>query len=707
MIKFLFITLSFLNVYSNGELTGTVVDNDGEPIINVLVYIKNTNTSTYTDSLGNFCLNIVEANKNDTLGFSALGYESKELPILSSQMQKIILKEKDIQIKEISVRSDRYARIGGYAAQKIDIKPFEVYTSPTAFGDILGVLKLSPGAQSPGNDGRLYVRGGTSEESQVFVDNMMIYNPYTLSQKNVPVRSRFSPNMYEGTSLLAGGYGSDYGQALSGILSLNTKNTLEPRLDISVTSTGISSALIKSKRKSQFYSALTYTNMYPYGQLFEDVYDWNEYYTNITGDFFAIFNPTKKINIKTQLSFSKSSVDYSYDKIDNIVINNDFSETYAWGQATLNYRLNSNVNIFYGSNFVINSFNGTDLNFKGDSVETDVCFNHNKMSLEIDNGNISYKIGVEGLYTLFDESYYLDTIFNSDIDNWLLSNFYEVEFTNNYKTNIIIGARVEYSSVLDRYNIAPRLYVSHRFNENSIISFTAGKYFQNPDNVYLKYNKNINWLNSNNVTLSYVYAKKQGKLQVDGYYKKYSNLITYKEENLYYTNISNNGNGYAYGLDIFWKGRMKLLEYWFSYSYINSERLYKSYENERTPDLISDNLLKIDLKYWLGFAKSLLGVGYFFDTGHFSDVRIMNEDILMKTPERNSLTLNISFLPFRNTIIHFSCQNVLGANNIYGYTGSYLTDSYKEVTTPSKRFYYLGLFLTFSDSKTINQLNKL
>jgi hypothetical protein len=118
-------------------------------------------------------------------------------------------------------------------------------------------------------------------------------------------------------------------------------------------------------------------------------------------------------------------------------------------------------------------------------------------------------------------------------------------------------------------------------------------------------------------------------------------------------------------------------------------------------------LLKIDLKYWLGFAKSLLGVGYFFDTGHFSDVRIMNEDILMKTPERNSLTLNISFLPFRNTIIHFSCQNVLGANNIYGYTGSYLTDSYKEVTTPSKRFYYLGLFLTFSDSKTINQLNKL
>jgi signal peptidase I len=293
------------------------------------------------------------------------------------------------------------------------------------------------------------------------------------------------------------------------------------------------------------------------------------------------------------------------------------------------------------------------------------------------------------------------------MDNLLGSNFYKFEYLPFDNVSISLGLRYEYSSVIKDYNIAPRFYASYKFKGNHILSFTAGTYYQNPANDYLILNKDLDFTKSDNVTLSYAYAKKQSKLQIDTYYKLYGDLITYKEGEMYYENIGNNGYGYAYGVDFFWKGYVKMLEYWVSYSYIDSKRKYQAYVNERMPDMISNNLLKFDLKYWYNPIRTMISVGYYIDSGSYGEVKIYGEKVIMKTPYRNSLTLNLSYLPFNNMVIHLACQNILGFNNIYGYTGSSFSEKYKPITALSKQFFYLGVFLTLSPSKNKNQLENL
>lgn len=707
MTNALFLLLSLLLMHSGINLSGIVVNNEGIPIDNVRVSVKGQNTKTYSDNKGAYSMSDPENQDSTILCFSAIGYEQTELVVKPGEVQRVTLTEESVNIEEVVVRSDRHGNINNYASQKVEINSFEVYTSPTAFGDMLGVLKIIPSAQSPGNDGRLYIRGGSSDESKTFVDGMMVYNPYTLSQKNVSVRGRFSPNMFQGIALQAGGYGSEYGQALSGLLSLNTKDKLDRQINLYLSSTGVDGAIVCSTKHSQVYMGLAYTDMQPYGRIFKDDYHWNKYYEDISGNFLGIFNLSKKLKVKTQFSFSKSSVDYAYRDIDSIIFNNDISETYVYGQTTWNYAISKNSKLFFGSNLTIDHFQGTDVNLQGDSVQTNVLFNHNKIFFEHKKGRFTYTVGIEAFHSKFDQNYVFVNTYDSDITDLLISNFYQVAFNPIDKTCLSLGLRAEHASYIDKYNLAPRLYASHKLNDNHILSFSAGTYFQNPGNDYLKLNKALDFIRSDNMTLTYAYAKSRSKIQVDTYYKQYRKLITYDEGTFFHTNLNNNGNGYAYGVDVFMKGNVSMLEYWLSYSYIDSKKLHQSFSQSRMPDLISGHLFKFDLKYWLSPIRSLLGAGYHIESGSYGDVMINGRRTLMKTPFRNSLVLNLSYLPFNNTIIHFSCQNVLGSNNIYGYTGSTYQNKYRAETTPSKRFFYLTLLLTFNASKINDQLNSL
>ncbi len=57
------------------------------------------------------------------------------------------------------------------------------------------------------------------------------------------------------------------------------------------------------------------------------------------------------------------------------------------------------------------------------------------------------------------------------------------------------------------------------------------------------------------------------------------------------------------------------------------------------------------------------------------------------------------------TVFVFSITNVLGSNNIYGYSYSYNGKNRQPVLPPSKRFYYLGCFLSFGIDRTQDAIN--
>lgn len=86
---FFLLTLFFVGIGSmiaQNQVRGTVVDNDGEPIIGATIQIKGTSQGTVTNLDGSFTLS---APAGSTLIISYVGYTTQELPI-SSNMRVIL-----------------------------------------------------------------------------------------------------------------------------------------------------------------------------------------------------------------------------------------------------------------------------------------------------------------------------------------------------------------------------------------------------------------------------------------------------------------------------------------------------------------------------------------------------------------------------------------------------------------------------------------
>jgi len=82
------------------------------------------------------------------------------------------------------------------------------------------------------------------------------------------------------------------------------------------------------------------------------------------------------------------------------------------------------------------------------------------------------------------------------------------------------------------------------------------------------------------------------------------------------------------------------------------------------------------------------------------------------TKAYNDISLNWSYLINQQTILFFSVSNILGFNNIYSYdyaTARNNLGTYDRapVIPSSKRFFMAGLFITISNNKKLNQLDKL
>lgn len=81
------------------KIVGTVVDNDGEPIIGANIVVKGTGNGTITDLSGNFT---IMANVGATLEISFVGYETQVVKATASKM-KIVLKDDSKAIDEVVV----------------------------------------------------------------------------------------------------------------------------------------------------------------------------------------------------------------------------------------------------------------------------------------------------------------------------------------------------------------------------------------------------------------------------------------------------------------------------------------------------------------------------------------------------------------------------------------------------------------------------
>ncbi len=164
----------------SGQITGTVSDSNGYPLIGVNVVEKGaTHNGTITDTDGKFSLNTLSTNA--TLVFSYIGYKTAEIPLNGKKSIAVTLHEDSEALDEVVIigyGAVRKADLAGSVAV-MDGKTFKdqpiTQVSDALQGRVAGVNVVSDGI--PGGSVKIRVRGtnsiNKSNEPLYVVDGMV------------------------------------------------------------------------------------------------------------------------------------------------------------------------------------------------------------------------------------------------------------------------------------------------------------------------------------------------------------------------------------------------------------------------------------------------------------------------------------------------------------------------------------------------------
>ncbi|MDR2065633.1 MAG: TonB-dependent receptor [Prevotellaceae bacterium] len=715
MKYYLFIFLLYLVngfvLQAQTKLSGEIVDKSNNPVPGVQVDFNKGLLQTVSDNSGKFTLTYSDTLQNRSIRFQSFGYKTKTMVINKGQQSiKVMLLDSAYNLGGVTVAAFRNGRFSDYSAQTLQMSTFDIVTNPAAMADIIANMRVLPGVQANDNDGRLIIQGGNSGESQVYINDLIVANPYSSSSRNAGARSRFNSDLFEGIVLQSGGFNAEFGQALSGVVNLNTKEKeqMEAKTTIAVSSVYAGVTHIDKKPSYAYRASLDYSNLALSKRLSESQYHWKKDYRQIAADLFLTKEFSSKTKMTAQFNGSYAGGVYAWEDIDNTPMESNIRQTYLYAQMNFYHTFNEQLSLSIGGNLVVDKFSGTDIQTKTDKLSTQDIWSHNKITLQYKYRKLINRAGVEFIYNPCTETYSLGHDYTAKPNNNLFSIYDDLKLflTNNLTASI--GVRGEYSGYLQKFNVAPRVYIAYRLNHKNIFSLSVGDYFQLPAMDYLKQSNNIDFTSVTKGTVSYSYVKKSGKFQIDAYYKKYKDVVTYLQEQNKAKNFANAGSGHGYGVDLFWKSNAGRLEYWLTYSYNNTKKQYDYFSEKIAPTYVAPHSFNITLKYWIAPLRSMVGTNYTVSSGtpYYSDANPYAKS--GATPFRNRWDISWSYLPTNWIVVHFGCQNVLGYQNIYGYEYSKINAGAKRaITANDKRFIFLGVFVTFSKSKTANELKNL
>ena len=203
--------LILLGISLNAQTTinGKVTNTKGIEILGANVYLDGTYNGNTTDVNGNFSFT-TEEKGTQTLIVSYLSYETYTMVGDVSFMKNLQIKLRDdVNALDAVVISAGTFEAGGANNKVTVLKPLDVVTTASALGDFVGALQTLPGTTTVAEDGRLFVRGGEAEETQIFIDGIRVFSPYTPTTNNSPTRGRYSPFLFDGITFSTGGYSAE------------------------------------------------------------------------------------------------------------------------------------------------------------------------------------------------------------------------------------------------------------------------------------------------------------------------------------------------------------------------------------------------------------------------------------------------------------------------------------------------------------------
>ncbi len=706
-----------------------VVTSRNKPVKNVSVTLKDTYDGATTDETGRYSFETSEKGSQKLI-FNAPDYAEVEKEVVIGEASVTMdaeLKEKISEISAVTITAGSIEASDKKRATAL-LSPVDIYTTAGADAQITKALEYLPGVQKVGETEGLFVRGGTGTETKIFMDGALINNYFSNSVPGIAGRDRFNTSLFQGNIFSSGGYSALYGQALSSVLLLESVD-LPAR-----TSYDIGGSPLFLSGSYQFVDA---DKTYSYGVqagysnlgLMTKLLDFNTDFTKAP----EAFNGNVNFRFKTKgggmlkyygsydqnvMRLTSPSLEPEYSQNSVGLKGANTFQTLAFRQKLGRYLLRASTSYSFNKNNIDLGYLNNGATAAENQVNNTGNYLNGKIVVERKIKQISAVRGGVELNNA-DER----TAFNSFTKNYndlISSVFAETDLGFSNYLSAKIGIRAEHSSYLNKNNIAPRLALGcYRLSPSWTGSLAYGIFYQNPESKYINSAAPLDFQRADHYIFQVQHSANGRSLRMEAFYKNYEHLIKTVGNSNFQTAVNNAGNGYAKGVEVFWhdKKSIKTVDYWLSYSYLDTERDFLNYPVSLTPGFAAKHTLSAVAKKFVTPWKTQFNLSYNFATGRpYYDIISDNHQNVIRHEGRlknyNALNFSVNYLPNLGktdskafTVVVLGINNILGTRNVFGYNFSNDGLRSMPVVAPVNRFAFIGVFISFGIDKTDEAIN--
>lgn len=743
-ISVLLATFLALQGLSQTRISGTVLDVRRQPLPGASVQLKDSYDGATADSLGRFAFVTTDTGRQ-VLQVSAIGYRLIELEIFVTGTeinQQLVLKQEVTEMNAVVITAGAFEASDRKRAAAV-LSSIDIVTTASANADVTGALKTLPGAQQVGESEGLFVRGGTAGETRTFIDGTLVNNFFFSSVPGIAQRGRFSPFLFKGTVFSTGGYSALYGQALSAALILETIDLPEQSsasLNASVIGIGGGFQQLSRNKKASWGIDANYTNLdlafalIPQQQQFSRSPQANSIDAN-----FRIKTSAQGM-LKYYGTFNNNRIAFMQPSLDSLgyfdrfsLRTNNMYHNLSWKES-LGRRWKLQAGVSY-------TYNADTINFgMQDAAKQDVLLQgleFKEAALQASgnylNGKLVFEKRFRGLNILRfgsevnrsdDRSgftIYNGTRFMTRIPETITAVFAEQDL---YLTNHLaakLGVRGEYSQLLARTNVAPRISLAYKLGSQSQASLAYGEFYQNPELRQLPMLAPLQFQRATHYIAQYQKTTRLTTLRIEAFHKQYHNLIKTGDVNGRQLAANNDGFGEASGIELFWRDKqhIKNLDYWISYSFLDTRRDFLNFPGLMTPNFAARHTASVVAKKFVTDWKMNLNFSYNYASGRpYYNILIdgaNNKPFLNdagRTPDFHNASFAINYLPHIGkkdarmfAVYVLSVSNVMNFRQVFGYTYSANGQRRQALEPPARMFVFIGAFISFGVDRTEDAIN--
>lgn len=701
LLFFIFISGFTTFAQQKSTISGYLTDSkSGEALIGAKVYIPSLKVGAETNTYGFYSLTVEKGVYTIEYRFTGLDTYSKEFDLAQDISFNHEMGTTEKQLQEVVISAKKGENINSTKIGQIELDVEKIKTLPAFMGevDIIKTIQLLPGVSSVSEGGQgFYVRGGGPDQNLVLLDEGVVYNAAHL----FGFFSVFNADAVKSVNLIKGGMPANFGGRMASVLEVNMnegnnkKFKVKGGLGVISSRITVEGPLKKDKGSFIVSGRRTYIDLIMKAAIPDS--------SPFAGSGYYFYDLNLKLNYrlgpKDRIFLSGY---YGKDQFTFGSKEDNFKVEMPWGNGIAALRWNHQFSSKLFMN-VITSFSDYQFSFGSaqDEFQIKLTSGVRDLTAKVDfsyfpSTRHTLKWGAETIFHTFNPSSVSaqsqDVVFNTGSPEMLYSlesaAYAMDEFDVNEKLKINAGLRysmfqhigpftryvkgdistpdtsISYANgdiVKFYHGLEPRFSGRWLIDENNSIKFGYSYNYQYvhltslsavslPTDIWYpstdKAKPQKGWQGTMGYFRNFFKNKYEGSVEV--YYKGMKNLIEFKEGALPGDNLNDNtdnllvfGEGWAYGIEFFFRKSVGKLTGWVGYTWAKTERKF--------PDLNNGNVFpakydrRHDLTVVAGYKLNdrwTFGASFIYATGNTltlpSSWYVQEQSLLFNYGARNS-----------------------------------------------------------------------